>query len=468
MGALDFLRWIAGVEPEQKQLTASFEDQLAATQRRRDPQVWRRPTSADAMSVPAIFGIVSAISNTVGMLSLEAYRNGRKLPPGERPQLVVRPDPFRRPGSFFRDSAYNLASRGEAWWWVAKRDGDGLAMSLLNIPPHEIVVEENPQDLRYPIIKWRGRRMRNADMRQITYNREPGDLRGRGPLQMCGAAVSVAVEAQEFAANFYGSGGHASTIIKKSGSLDPTLRDPATFLPDASGLSEADLLREQWVSRPNNVPRVIDDTIASVDQTQIDENGAQMLTTRDFQVGEIARMFSYPYSLIGYSPSGASLTYQNVQQELDKLTRTCLLPFYLEKFEQEISDLLTRTTVARFNVDGFLRADPKTRAEVYEKLIPLKVVTLEEARNAEGYGDGNVETAPVPDSAPQAIPDPMPVVVGLARGPEPLPGRAPIVSKEDVLDMKAKLLAEGRPAGYGSLARALHVSETTIRRRLAA
>src|SRR6185503_20247894 len=133
------------------------------------------------------------------------------------------------------------------------------------------------------VIRWGDQEMNPDDMIQITYLRAPGTLRGVGPLQLCGAAVSVAVEAQDWAANFYAEGGQSSVIIKHAGELDPAIGD--------DGLSEADRLRSQWVDRPNNVPRIIDQNIDSVDYQVPNEAGAQMLESRMYQNGEVANMF---------------------------------------------------------------------------------------------------------------------------------------------------------------------------------
>jgi HK97 family phage portal protein len=361
---------------------------------------WRLASVKEALAVPAVFGIVSTIANTIGTLTLDAYRKGARLPPDDRPRLIVRPDPFRRPGSFWRDSAWNLATRGEAWWWIAKRDLDGSAMSIINAAPHEIVVEENTRDLRFPIIRWRGKKMPNEDMRQITYTREPGALRGQGPLQMCGAAVSVAVESQEWAANFYAEGGKGGTIIKSAHELGVM---DGTWTPEGYE-HEAEALRAAWVAKGNNLVRDIDPNIESVEEHEPNEAGAQMLTSRDFQIGEVARMFSYPMSLVGYAVNGSSITYANLGDRFDELTRLCLIPHYLEKFEQEMSDLLTRSTTCEFNVDRLRRADIKTRYEVHGLALDKGIYDADYARRLEGIAAGDIEQAPVPPSPPQAIP----------------------------------------------------------------
>lgn len=364
-----------------------LETQLAALHGA--PRPWRMPSIMEALSVPAVFRAVSLIANTTGALSVEAFRHGVKLEPEDRPALVIRPDPFTTPRTFYRDTAYNIVTRGESWWWVAKRDPDGNPMSLLNIPPREVVVEEDPADRRYPIIRWRDKIMANRDMRQVTYLREPGALRGMGPLQVCGAAVSVAVEAQEWAANFFSSGGHPSILIKSAVELDE---------------ADATNLKSQWIDDYNNIPKVIDPGIEDVKELGQNAQGSQMLASRDYANGEVARMFGIPGSLLDYSTAGSSLTYQNLEGELTKWVRTGLWPNVLEGVEQELSDLLTRSTVARFNVDALQRADIKTRFDSYKVGIESGVLTPEIAQEREGILPGDVEQAPMPLAPPAAVP----------------------------------------------------------------
>jgi len=74
-----------------------------------------------------------------------------------------------------------------------------------------------------------------------------------------------------------------------------------------------------------------------------------------------------------------------------------------------MSDLLTRSTTMKFDIDALQRADVKTRYEVYASGITSGVLTAEEARIAEGLDAGNMENAPVPLSQPQAIPASLPI-----------------------------------------------------------
>jgi HK97 family phage portal protein len=389
------------LEPMQEQTRQvadfpDFDQQMAAilVNRRRTLPPWRIQGVQQALGVPAINRCVTLISNTVGMLSMDAYRNGVLLEGDQRPRLVVRPNPLTRPQVFYRNSAYYMATRGEAWWIVVKRDGDGQPIALYPARPWEITVEPTTDPLR-PDIFWNNTKQRNDDVVHIALMPDDNDMyRGIGPLQQCGAAVSVAVEAQEWAANFYADGGTPSILIKSAVDIDA---------------NEADVLREQFISRPHNVPRVIDPGIEDVRSLDVNQNAANMLEAREYQKGDAAEMFGVPSSLLDHQTPGSTLTYQNLEGEYTKLVRGCLLPNYLEPMEQAMTDLLTRSTVARFHVDGLLRADIKTRYDVYQIGIDAGVLTAELARQMEGIAPGDVESAPVPFAPPEAIPTNLPL-----------------------------------------------------------
>ena len=374
--------------------TDDFETQLAAIQNSRTTP-WRSPSLKEALGVPAILGAISLIADTVGSLSLEAYRQGRLLAPQDTPRMVLRPCPLPgyTPFRFFRDSAYYKATRGERWWLIAKRDIDGVPISLYPVPPQEVTVEANDRNPLRPTIRWRNVVMANEDMIQDMYLPDDSGLRGLGPLQLAGAAVSVAVESQEWAANFFAMGGLPPAVIKAAVKLTE---------------EEAQDLKLQWAETPNNMPKIIDPMIEEVKLLQWDQASSQMGDARQFQVGEVARMFSMPGKLIEFQMSGDSLTYQNQADIWNDFQRRCLSPHYLEPIEQDFSDLLTRATVARFNLDQLLRADIKTRYDVHKVAIESGVYDAAYARRKEGIDPGAIDFAPVPLGPPQAIPTDIP------------------------------------------------------------
>jgi HK97 family phage portal protein len=397
MGVLDefrdFGRMLRGLPPSDIQARSDFpswDAQVAAFHGL--PQPWQIASPDEALSVPAIFRAVTLIANTVGMLNLEVYRN-RTLLIDDIPKVVTRPNPLSTPRVFFRDTAFYMATRGEAWWWIARRDSDGIPISLYPIPPWEITVEQNPDNRLEPTVKWLNKTIDLDNLRHITYMPDHQGLRGEGPLQKCGAAVSVSVEADSWAANWY-----AGSIPSIVGETDMDLSP-----------EDAKRLDKQWNEKPSNLPRWLPLGIKMRD-FGFDPAKAQLTETRHYNDGQAAVMFGIPGSLLEYSMPGSSLTYQNVEGEYMKFVRTCLQPNYLEPIEQEMSDLLTRSTTARFNTNEVQRADIKTRSEVYKNLTDAGVPG-EAAGQIVGFEtlDPNPSNvAPVPVSPPLAIPDRLP------------------------------------------------------------
>ena len=409
--------WSANGTAQLRELSLDPASPLAILQRMTGSsyQPWTPPSVSQALSVPAIQRAVSLIAGTTGTLSMQAFRNGALM--DDPPRVATRPDPRETTGAFYGGTASDMAKYGEFVWWVANRDGDDIPTSLVRVPLRELKVEENKDDRLLARYKWgtkEGTRYSPANRRgafvHVMYPiGDAFDLRGRGPLQLCGAATSVSVESQNWAANFYAGGASSNVLIKHASELSPERLDVDTWLPDPdNGLNEAQRLKAQWMEAYNNTPRVIDQNIESVEYLQPNPQGAQMLDARQANNGDAARMFGIPGSLMEYQQAGSSLTYQNLEGEFTKFVRTCLQPLYLEPIEQALSDVLTRSTSARFNVKSFLRADVKTRFEVHGIAIDKGIYDPEYAQREEGILPGDVEFAPVPFAVPQAVPTSVP------------------------------------------------------------
>lgn len=349
---------------------------------------WRPASIREALGIPAIYQAVTLISNLVGTFTLHAYNKGELVPDDQRPPLIIRPNPFATPRDFLRETAWSMASRGEGWWWEAARDSDGMVISLIPVPTYEVRVEGT--DWLRPTVRWRGRD-KTGDMKQLILNREIGAVRGEGPLQRCGAAISAAVESQEWAANFYATGGNPSVHIHSEMEMTE---------------DEAEALKQAWTETPPNMPQVTSGPVNITEfGTGVNEGSAQMLDARNWNAGEAARMFGIPGPFLEYSRGGSSLTYANLSDLFGQLMRQCLIPNYLEPIEQAMSDLLPRNWTAKFSVDNITRADIKTRFEVYASGLASGVyLDPSEPRAIEGLAGSNVENAPVPYSPPQALP----------------------------------------------------------------
>lgn len=346
-------------------------------------ETWNPPSVREALAFPAVFRAVTMIANLIGSLTMDAWRNGERMT--VPPTIVSRPSVFGTTRDFFRDTGWDLATVGEYIWWVVDREPDtDLPRKLMLLPPHEVQVTWNDS---FPLLReyrWRDKKLNPADVEHGTFVRLPGAIRGTGPLQICGAALSAAVEADAWAARFFRRGGVPATVLDS---------------PVKLNADEAGKLVDQWLVREGNEVRVQSGGVKAEPFT-IDPENAQLLQSRLASAGFVATMFGMDADLLNAAVSGSSLTYQNVGQRFDNFIRSTLGPNYLEPIEHGMSERLTRTTVARFDVRGLRRADISTQANVYSTLVAAGVDAAEAASIA-GL-DNLVDTQPVP--APEAVP----------------------------------------------------------------
>lgn len=335
------------------------------------------PTVAEALGQPAIYRSVSLLSSATGSLNLVEYQNQTPLPVAST--VVRRPNSEWTPGSFWWVTGQDMATYGEAIWLITKRDVAGLASNIVPVPPFAMRSEWDGVRLTW-FSKKDGRDV-EQDPRNVVHIpliRDRSTGRGKGPLQACGAAVTVSVEADNWARRWF-VGGMPSLYLDSAMPIDEL---------------EATTVKDQWLTDPPNIPKVgygFDPKQIgwSVEQAQL--NGARM-----FNRGEVALMFGIPGRLLEYAESGTSVTYANVGDLATELVRLTLAPLYLEQIEQAFSDLLPRGHEVRFDVEGFQRADVKTRYEVYEKAIALGIITPEQAAVDEGKAPGSREVEPTP------------------------------------------------------------------------
>lgn len=338
------------------------------------------PTVKEALGLPAIYRAVSLLASAAASLNLIEYVGAEKAI--VQSTVVRRPQKLWTPGAFVRDTVHHMAAWGESIWTVLTRDVAGFASSILPVAPYSMKSKEwDGQKMRwFSMINGREVEQDPANIIHIPLLRDPATGRGLGPLQVCGAAVNVAVEADRWAQRWF-VGGMPSTFLKSDMPIDE---------------KEATTVKEQWLADPPNLPKVgyafTPQRIGfSVEEAQL--NGARM-----FNRGEVALMFGIPGRLLEYAESGTSVTYANVGDLATELVRLTLAPLYLEQIEQAFSDLLARGREVRFDVEGFERADIKTRFEVYEKAVA--VFGEEEGRDyaaeREGIRGTNSEVQPTP------------------------------------------------------------------------
>lgn len=333
------------------------------------------------LAIPAVYRAVSAIASLVAGMPFLAYRDGALISP--TPRLVARPDPFDTGRNFLFGTAWNMAAYGEAIWYAAAEDVDRHALSVLNLPLHETIVDWDDRRIDR-VYTWRGQTLDARRVRHIRRNAIPGEARGVGALQLCGAALSAAAEADEWAARYFAEAGLTAVHLHSEAKLTD---------------AEADTIRNRWIERRSPV-KVTSGGVMSAQTFGASPADAQLIEARMHSRGEVAVMFGMPAKLLEYASAGSSLTYQNVGDVMTEFARQELTPGYLEPIEDAMTDYLVRSEVARFDLSGLQRADPKTRFDIHAIAIDKGIYTADYAAQSEGITPGAIDTAPVPAAGP--------------------------------------------------------------------
>jgi HK97 family phage portal protein len=111
---------------------------------------------------------------------------------------------------------------------------------------------------------------------------------------------------------------------------------------------------------------------------------AQFLSSRQFSIEEVARIFNVPpHMLKDLSKS----SFNNIEMQSQEFVTYTLMP-YITRIEQEMNLKLFRTnelgkTFIEFNVNGLLRGDVKSRTEAYKTAITNGYMSINEVRQKE-------------------------------------------------------------------------------------
>ena len=171
----------------------------------------------------------------------------------------------------------------------------------------------------------------------------------------------------EFASRYFSNGANAGGIIEFPGNLtQEQARDVVeSFEAGHKGL------------RKSHKPGVLSGG-AKFTKVGSDAEQAQMLESRQFAVEEIARVFRVPPSMIGLNTPGA-MSYASVEHNAIQFVRYSLTPM-IAAIEEAHNRLLPTEAFLRVNIDGLLRGDSTTQAQVFSTAMQAGYMSVNDVR----------------------------------------------------------------------------------------
>jgi HK97 family phage portal protein len=313
---------------------------------------------------------VRLLSDTISTLPVDTFirRDGNRLPYRPRPAWVYEPE---GPGSsrieYYKQIVVSMLLSHGAVVQIL-RNGNGEIVALQPLDPTRVDIRRNRETrLREFVIDGGQAVLPGEDVLYIPEMRRPGSLKGVSRVDELKQTLGLAKALDEFASRYFSNGANTSGMIEFPGNLT---QEQAKDLVDAFEAGHKGLKKAHR-------PGVLSGGAKFV-KTGSDGEQAQMLESRQFAVEEVARVFRVPPSMIGLNTPGA-MSYASVEHNAIQFTRYSLTPL-IAAIEEAHNRLLPGDVFLRVNMDGLLRGDSATQAQVFSTALQAGYMSVNEAR----------------------------------------------------------------------------------------
>lgn len=325
-------------------------------------------TEQTAMAIGAVYACVGLIGGALAALPFHLYKrtpDGRERYDNDLWWLFNEsPHPCWTSAASWLFVAQSIALKGDGFMRIHRGLGPLAASAIRGLEPYHpdrVQVTQEAGRNRYTFQKSDGT-LETVDQDDVLHF--PGiGFDGKRSLTPIRAALrpaaGIALAADEYAGAFFKNGARPDFALTTPGKLDQ---------------QQAELLRNTWAARhggPSNshLPAILSGGL-DVKQLTLSAEDAQLLSTRKFQVEDIARIFGIPPHMIGYTEKTTSFGSGVEQMSIGFIRYT--LRRYIDPIQQEINRKIwprSRLYFGEFSVDALLDGDSKAQAEFFSKAL---------------------------------------------------------------------------------------------------
>ena len=328
-------------------------------------------TDERAMQITAVYACVKIITQTVATLPLHVYEKtvtGRNLVTDHPVHDLFRvsPNNLMTPLDFRQAMTAQLCMWGNAYAFIERNNGRVTAITPARVGCMTPVRIGN--EVWYDYQTQEGLRRFSADNILHIKGFGTDGIIGLSPLRYGAQAFGVTVATEQHAAHSFSSGGRPSGVLMTDRILTDVQRGQLKDIYEDVATSDGLFVLEGGTK---------------YQAISIPPDDLQMLQSRQFQLGEIARMFGVPSFLINDTEKSTSWGTGIEQQNLGFLAYG--LRAYLVQWEAAVnSALFTRSEQKKYyvehSVEGLLRADIATRYAAYATAVTNGWKTRNEIR----------------------------------------------------------------------------------------
>lgn len=375
-----------GFSIERKGRTLSIDQIVSRLEAMHDTVSGIQVNAENCMESPTVHAIVTAISRRISTLPVHVLRtstrNNRTVKEREPSHPVERllraPNEWQTRSSYWLDATSWLVRHGNHYAFKA-RGNTGPIRRLESWPAGTVKVEQlDNLSLQYSV-HMAGGKVVEHEARDVHHVRGPArnGYRGDSPVFDVRESIALEIAAERFGGTFFGNGAMPALIFGTT--------DQAKFRSDGDREEFVRKFQESYGKARRFRVMFLPAGIEKKDQIGVDNENAQFLETRKHQRTVIAGAFGVPPHMVGDLERG---TFNNVEQQSIEFVQGVVLP-YVRMFEDAMErDLLTDQDrrsgiIIRFNLDGALRGDFKTRQEGLKIQREAGVINPNDWREAE-------------------------------------------------------------------------------------
>ena len=328
-----------------------------------------------ALTLTAVWCAIRLLAESVSSLPISVYTkqaNGDKLEDTKSPiyKLVkFKPNYYQNKITFFEFIMLSICTEGNSYVQIV-RNNSGTPVQLICLDPSNVTVVVNNNELFYQVDG--GAVLDSSDVLHFKTITDDG-VTGLSPIDQCAKALNWGVSLETFGETFFSNGAKPSSILQ----TDRALSDTALQRLKSS-------FNNNYAKLKNSNSTIVLEEGLTFKPISISPEQAQFLSSRQFSIEEVARIFNVPpHMLKDLSKS----SFNNIEMQSQEFVTYTLMP-YLTRIEQEMNLKLFRTnelgkTFVEFNVNGLLRGDVKSRTEAYKTAITNGYMSINEVRQKE-------------------------------------------------------------------------------------
>jgi HK97 family phage portal protein len=318
-----------------------------------------------ALRHSAFWGCIQLISRTVSGLPLDAFRNGVEV---DLPPLLTSPSAYVSPIAWREQLMTSLLIRGNFYGMVVETDRLGYPLQIEPLDPDKVTTRINPDGVVYLIDGIAHDRYPNGDIVHLPAYTLPGQPVGLSPMRYGAIALQQGLAAEAFGTQFFRDGAIPTGVLTSGNEVNQ---------------EQARVIKDRFMAAMRNTrePLVLG-AGTEYKQITVDPTDSQFLETQRWSAEQVCRFFGVDPTMIGVAASGQSVTYANREQKMQDFLSLTISP-WLARVEEWLNQFTPNGTTIKFRPAGLLRADTKSRYEVYQIALTNGFMTVDEVRALE-------------------------------------------------------------------------------------